>query len=84
MKTLFLALSISLTFLLTACEESQETKQEIQSKSVAMLLNKEYLLNPGDHIDKKTDDAVLKIIKNSKTDQSRVTLISGQALLTRQ
>ena len=86
MRYMFMIIAI---FLLTGCSESsseafsaaatQASSSSTQNARVDMELNKRYEVQEGDKLIKDSDDAQVKISKNSKSDVSYVTLISGKA-----
>ncbi len=85
MKKLLISVSL-LSLFLSGCntnESDNSVKTEVKSKSTDMIIDYEYTLNRGDRVDKTSDDALLRIVKNSQLETSRVTLLRGEAVLTR-
>ena len=85
MKKLLISVSM-LSLLLSGCSSSEQNdsaKSEAKNESTVMEVDYEYTLNRGDRVDKTSDDALLRIVKNSQFETSRVTLLRGEAVLTR-
>ena len=74
-KTILLASAL----LFMGCGSSDSSIEGSESKIVNMEYNKIYSVKKGDKIVKTTDDAIVKITKQTESETSDVELLEGKA-----
>lgn len=78
-----LSIALLIAFALIGCENSNIDEVEVtQTKNIIQMeLNKTYTVVSGDRVEKRSDDAQIKIKKNSKQETTQVTLLVGKAVI---
>ena len=73
------------TLLFIGCGDAQEGDKSPAntSSTINMVLNKSYNVHTGDHVQKKSSDTQVEIIKNVEDKETTVTLLQGSAQLIR-